>query len=198
MQKISFPMITYLEFFRGKKYKTGNIKGGGSASGQPAGFTLLELIVVIIIIGFMSAMIIPTIGGSINNLKLKTASKRVSAALRYARNQAVSQKKTYLATFDFEKNSLSLKKKVKESQEPEEEITKKPEIKTYYLPEGVKIEKVVANEEEVDSGLFHLIFFPYGGSSGGTITLTGNRDKTYNIEVDFITGLVKLIDDRSY
>ena len=40
------------------------------------GFTLLELLVVLVIISLMSALVAPKITGTMVNLKLKTASKK--------------------------------------------------------------------------------------------------------------------------
>ena len=70
------------------------------------GFTLLELIVVLMIIGLMSTLVVPKLVGPMGNLNLKTASQKISASLRYARSQAASEKTTYVALFDFDKNRL--------------------------------------------------------------------------------------------
>jgi general secretion pathway protein H len=71
-----------------------------------AGFTLLELIVVLMIIGLMSTLVVPKLVGPLADLNLKTASQKISASLRYARSQAASEKATYVALFDFDKNRL--------------------------------------------------------------------------------------------
>ncbi|PJC76387.1 MAG: hypothetical protein CO012_01370 [Syntrophobacterales bacterium CG_4_8_14_3_um_filter_49_14] len=70
------------------------------------GFTLLELIVVLIIISLMSALVVPKLAGPMSNLDLKTAAKKISASLRYVRSHAASEKTTYVALFDFDKNRL--------------------------------------------------------------------------------------------
>jgi general secretion pathway protein H len=70
------------------------------------GFTLLELIVVLVIISLMSALVVPKLAGPMSNLDLKTASQKISASLRYARSRAASEKTTYAAVFDFDKNRL--------------------------------------------------------------------------------------------
>jgi Tfp pilus assembly protein FimT len=155
---------------------------------------MLELLVVLLIISFMSALVAPTIGSSISNLKLKTVSKKISAALRYARNRAVFEKATYLITFDLDKNRLSVAKKVKELGGVKGSAD--PDSKIYDLPEGIKIQKAISYKEEVDSGLFQLVFYHNGSSSGGTIIIMETRGKYYNIEVDFITGIVKLNGDK--
>jgi len=171
------------------------------------GFTLLELLVVLVIISLMSVLVVPQLTGSLARMNLQTASKKISASLRYARSQAASEKITYVAIFDFEKDRLSIMTGQKASDLPVRDRTqtdetlkedlsngKEPVIrsKSYDFPDGVKLEKGVSGEDEIDSGLFEIAFFPTGSSSGGDVILTNDRGKRYKISVDFITGVVRL------
>lgn len=162
------------------------------------GFTLLELLVVLVIISLMSVLVVPQLTGSLARMNLQTASKKISASLRYARSQAASEKITYVAIFDFEKDRLS----IMTGQEAQTGETLKEDLgdgeepvirsKSYDLPDGVKLEKGVSGKDEIDSGLFQITFFPTGSSSGGDVILTNDRGKRYKISVDFITGVVRL------
>ena len=177
------------------------------------GFTLLELIVVLVIIGLMSALVVPKLAGPMSNLDLKTASKKISASLRYARSRAASEKITYVALFDFDKNRLviinsTIPPLVKGDfhinnreafdrtlvEPPDNEKDRPGGFKTYYLPDGVKLAKGVSREGDFNSGFFRIFFFPSGGSSGGEITVANERGRQYKINVDFITGIVLLLE----
>jgi general secretion pathway protein H len=174
------------------------------------GFTLLELIVVLIIIGLMSVLIVPKLVGPMANLDLKTASQKISASLRYARSQAASEKTTYVAMFDFEKNRLVIinlpSKKADFNINNREAVNKIPTelpnsekdgpggSKTYDLPGNVKLAKGTSRDGEFNSGFFQIFFFPSGGSSGGEITVANERGRQYRITVDFITGTVQLAE----
>jgi general secretion pathway protein H len=146
-----------------------------------------------------------------SNLDLKTASKKISASLRNVRSRAASEKTTYVALFDFDKNRLvvihstipplakgdfhvnnreTLDKTPVEP--PDNEQDQPGGLKTYNLPDGVKLVKGVSKEGDVNSGFFRIFFFPSGGSSGGEITVTNERGRQYKINVDFITGTVQL------
>ncbi len=172
------------------------------------GFTLLELIVVLVIISLMSALVVPRLVGPMSNLDLKTASQKISASLRYARSQAASEKTTYAALFDFDNNRLviinpapakgegsmnnqeAIEKMLEEQQDQEK--NRPGGLKTYKLPDGVKLAKGVSKEGDVNSGIFPVFFFPGGGSSGGEITLANEQGRLYKVTVDFITGTVQL------
>jgi general secretion pathway protein H len=172
------------------------------------GFTLLELIVVLVIISLMSALVVPKLAGPMSNLDLKTASKKISASLRYGRSHAASEKTTYVALFDFDKNRLAIinpplvkgdfrinnRAVVDEvSVEPPDKENDRPGgLTTYNLPDGVKLVRGVSRAGDVTSGFFRIFFFPSGGSSGGEITVANERGRQYKITVDFITGTVQL------
>lgn len=168
------------------------------------GFTLLELLVVLVIISLMSVLVVPQLTGSLGKMNLQTASKKISASLRYARSRAVSEKITYVAIFDFEKDRLSIMTGMTgmTGQEAQTGETLKEDLgdgeepvirsKSYDLPDGVKLEKAVSGEDEIDSGHFQIAFFPAGSSSGGDVILINDRGKQYKISVDFITGIVQL------
>jgi len=173
------------------------------------GFTLLELLVVLVIISIMAAFVGPRIAGSMSSLTLKTAAKKVAASLRYARSQATSESRPYFVLFDLDKGRLTIKfgqTATKEDKEKEAaeggqdpgasegmaDEAVKDRFKVYALPEGVRFDKVVSDKNEDTSDIFQIVFFPNGGSSGGEVLLENDRGRRYNISVDFVVGTVRL------
>jgi len=179
------------------------------------GFTLLELLVVLVIISIMAAFVGPRVAGSMSTLTLKTAAKKVAASLRYARSQATSESRPYFVLFDPDKGRLMIKAgrqvvsgdKEKEavedvqgdgkSEELSEDGSSHERAKVYALPEGVKFDKVVSDNNEASPGAFSIVFFPSGGSSGGEVLLENDRGRQYSIIVDFVVGTVRLEETGS-
>lgn len=162
------------------------------------GFTLMELLVVLIIISLMTVLVAPNLAGSLSGMNLKTAAKKISAALRYAQSRAISEKVTCTACFDFEKSMLFILTVAGSPDEIDPELSGKDTAKTekakaYCLPDGIRFEKCVSQKGEFDSGIFRIGFFPGGGNTGGDVILVDDREKKFKISVDFITGGVKLI-----
>lgn len=175
------------------------------------GLTLIELIVVLIIIGMITAMVVPRLIGSITRLDLTKTAKNISSALRHARSQAVSEQITYYAVFDFEKNKCFINAEKPGDDErvyPSNEsatggtqdapVSETSMVKFYALPESVKIEKAVRSDKETDSGLFSIEFYPAGNSSGGSVIFINEKERRFKLNVDPITGVVDIEDpDRS-
>jgi len=73
-----------------------------------AGFTLLELLVVLVLISALSAVAFPSIGRGMATLKLKTSSREIAATLRLARSSAVKERNVYRGGFNRGKNEIEL------------------------------------------------------------------------------------------
>jgi general secretion pathway protein H len=146
------------------------------------GFSLLELIVALVIIGLMSALVMPYLAGTLGHANLKTAAKTVAASLRYARSRAVSEQLAYVALFDTETRTLRIFS----------ETEKAAQAKAYHLPEGIYFEKARSAQGISESGLFRMMFYPSGASSGGEIILADAKNRQYAVRVHFITGVVEL------
>ncbi len=160
-----------------------------------AGFTLMELMVVMAIVAMISAFVGPRLAGSLTGLQTETAAKKLAGALRHARSQAVSHCQVWLAAADLDHQRLIvssgapgpdesladfLKRRWEEPQPPQ----------TYRPPETVRLEKLVVGEEDIYTGLAGIRFYPQGNASGGTLFIQGEDGDEYAVSVDFITGLV--------
>lgn len=175
------------------------------------GLTLIELIVVLIIIGMIAAMVVPRLIGSITRLDLTTTAKNISSALRNARSQAVSEQIIYYAVFDFEKNGcfIHAEKPIEDEKgypthesvtggTADSPISGASLVKSYFLPESIKIEKALRSDKQTDSGLFIIEFYPAGNSSGGSVILISEKEHRLKLNVDSITGVVNIEEpDRS-
>ena len=165
-----------------------------------AGFTLLELLVVLVIISVMVAFVGPRLAGSITNMNLKAVSKRIAASLRYARSQAISESRPYEAVFDLDKHLMIIRSSQTAQEDDQqgegtEPVSRPP--KSYKLPDDVRLEKAIWKDQEGDSGLFRILFVSNGGSSGGELLLRNDRGHRYRITVDVITGTVRVESDET-
>lgn len=84
---------------RPRSGNSGHATGPQPASRKRAGFTLIELMVVLGLIGVMSAVAVMVMPGALLSAKADSGGARVMSALRTAREQAIAQRRTVRITF---------------------------------------------------------------------------------------------------
>ena len=81
------------------------------------GFSLLELIVVLVLLSLSIALIAPSLSRFSKSVELKGAAKKVAAILRYYRSEAINKGKVYQVLFD--SNLMEVKVQPIESEDQE-------------------------------------------------------------------------------
>jgi len=64
------------------------------------GFTILDLLSVMVIVGIVAALSVPAFDEGIRKIKFKSAANEVMANLRFARSEAIAKKLQYGVYFD--------------------------------------------------------------------------------------------------
>ncbi|MBI2432720.1 MAG: GspH/FimT family pseudopilin [Candidatus Hydrogenedentes bacterium] len=72
------------------------------------GFTLLELVITLLILGIVAAMAVPLLASSLNESKLDGATSAVTTALEYARLKAMSNGRNFQVVFDTTNEDLTV------------------------------------------------------------------------------------------
>ncbi len=144
------------------------------------GFTLLELLIVIALMALITVVAAPNFGSTLRTLQTRSAVKKVSAVLRYARNQAVSTQESRQVIFNFADRRVTV----------QPEISPAPAKRVYQLPEKIKFYQARNELGKIYTDEFIFVFYPAGNSSGGEITISGKH--LYTIMVDFITGIAEV------
>lgn len=73
-----------------------------------AGFTLLEVLVVLVLVSVITAVVAPSVGTGVQTLRLQSAARHVAAALRLARARAIRRQEVYLVSFDRERGQVTI------------------------------------------------------------------------------------------
>ena len=88
-------------------HAAGRVTARGSVIGRRGGFTLVEILAVIVILGIASAIVIPQIGTR-DDMRVKAATRTLIADLIYAQNLAISTGQVVYVRFDVADNKYSL------------------------------------------------------------------------------------------
>jgi len=138
------------------------------------GFSLVEVILTLLILGILSAVILPRFGGQglLGNFALKTTSSQISSDMRFTRQLAITNSVNYLIQFDFAQKEYRI---YKETIAPENQVQDPRKIPT----------------DVSCSGTGEFTFSPLGSAlfSGNGLVLSSGG-KQYRITVEPPTGAV--------
>ncbi len=160
---------------------------------HPAGFTLLEMILVLAIVALASSMVAPAITSGIKSARLRTTCLKAGALMRQARNRAVAFKQTMVADIDGEAQRLTIHPFTGLREDRGRELRGRSVI-SYPLPQGISIgEMRIGGEEARDEVTQSVIFFyPDGRSTGAQILFHDDRGRALRLLVDRITGSAEI------
>ena len=88
------------------KATTPTSTAGSKPAREIGGFTLVELLVVLVIISLMLALVGTSISRNVTGAEMRTAAHKVAANLRYTRTQAILQKSEQVFLVDTENRSF--------------------------------------------------------------------------------------------
>ena len=139
------------------------------------GFTLLELILVMVIISTVLAMAAPSLRGFFSSRKIHDAASNILSMIRYARTQAITDGRTYRLNFDYDRGVYWLTSNAQGAFD----VLNSEFGREFLLPDDttVKIEK----DDDKNGTEEYIDFFPQGMAETGTITLTDRRGDVIEI-----------------
>jgi len=138
------------------------------------GFTLIELMAVILLIAIAMTIISVSFSKSLQAAKIRGASRDLVAALRYTRGQAIVKGQSQALVLDLDKNTYTA-----------------PGKSAKELPKGMALRLTTADIEQTGANSGGIRFFPDGSSTGGHISvLQGQRE--WRINVAWLTGDIEL------
>ena len=149
----------------------------GSSLRAHRGVTLLELLIVLMLMGLIAALVIPTFGSGASTTELKSAARQLAAGLRAARSQAIAQRAESFLVLDLPARAFSVP----------------PDAEVHRLPDRVELKLFTAQKDLVSEQVGAIRFFPDGGSNGGRITVASGGRK-FDVDIDWLTGRVAILD----
>jgi general secretion pathway protein H len=142
----------------------------------PAGFTLIEVIVVIAILGFALVLVIGYGSPVSRGLDLRGSAAMLASGLRLTRSEAILHDKA--ATFDLDLAG----RRFRAAGGPVRQ-----------LPGRLAIELLTVAGERRKGNTGDIRFNPDGSSTGGRITIA-DRGHRMSVGIDWLTGRVSVVD----
>lgn len=142
---------------------------------RTGGFTLLEMLAVILLIGIAAAAVSVSVSQGLASARVNAASGELAAALRATRAQAIVRGQEQVFDVDTRKNTY-----------------RGADQRDVRLPQGMRLSITSAKEDQPDTTTGRIRFFPDGSSTGGHITLQRER-RRWQVNVSWLTGAVSVV-----
>ncbi len=146
---------------------------GKSASASQAGFTLLEMLVVLGLLGLIAAVSMPLLRGGAENGLIERTAARLAADLTTLRVAAIKQNTEAHLDIDLAVNRY----------------WGTPRLGLRPLPAGIPI--AVKDTGATAASLASIRFFPDGSSGGGRVII-GSGGQSRIVSIDRLTGLIRI------
>lgn len=149
------------------------------------GFTLLELIMVVVILGVITAMLAPNIDRISPKYSLRAGAREIASTVEYCRSQSALTGETYSLVYNMDEHQywVLLPVKLDEYGQPTEE-EREPVLPARIPPRGVKIAEVTTSDNESHSGgEIQVDFSPFGNTGSHIVLLQYEDDEKQKIWV---------------
>lgn len=175
------------------------------------GFTLIEIILVIMIVMLLGAIALPKIGSTMQHLRLRQGGREVASVMRLARDSAVVRNSPVEVIFMMKNKGADeyqlvllqddmerIKPTQRRSWHRGEGLLSIPGpewLRVRELPKDVCFSQISSSAPLTeDKRRPRIIFYPDGSATGGTICLQDTRDRAMSIEIYRATGLAHVED----
>lgn len=128
---------------------------------NPRGFTLVEILVVVVILGIASALVIPQIS-SRGDLRAAAGARMIMADLIYAQNRAIATQKPHYIKFEPDKKQYALYDDPAMSTPLVHPVQKEPYITRFETTGTLAVPDVKLKSVDFDDG--HVLVFDVLGS----------------------------------
>ena len=142
--------------------------------GRCGGFTLFEMLAVILLIGIAAAAVSVSVSQGLASARVSAASGELAAAMRATRAQAIVKGQSENFDVDIRAGTY-----------------RGAGGREVALPKGMTVSITSAKEDQVNPSTGRIRFFPDGSPTGGHVTLTQGK-RTWQVDVAWLTGAVSV------
>ena len=144
------------------------------------GYTLIEVVVVLLVVAVAAGVIAPSIGRSVESLRFRAEVAGIGSFLRSARERAITQNLPYEVAIDLDKRALSMRA-----------VGSSPE----QGPGGILATKQLSPQLLITPDppdVRTVGFSPQGLSTGGRLRVDSPGISSYVVTIDALTGQVSV------
>ena len=154
------------------------------------GFTLVELVMVILVISIVTTVAMPRVGGMLDRQTMRRTVNAVRGMVRFVQARAALTKRVYRLTFDFEQQTMSACYLM----DGDCQVEHSRELRAYTFPPSARLIDVVdAEGEKMREGEAVTHFHPTGVAEPSMIHLGDIGQDQMTVIIAPLGGRVKVL-----
>jgi general secretion pathway protein H len=149
-----------------------------TSSGSELGFSLIELMIVLVIVGIGASLVLPSLDKGFDSLQIRQTALGIAAVARSLRTRSMKEQIPFRLVVSSDDGSY--------------QVFGQSRI---LFPKGVQVS--VEGGEPVREGVRHFVFFPNGRMVGGEILVSSHdQGGAYTVRLDKISGKVLVMRSK--
>jgi general secretion pathway protein H len=161
-------------------------RAGSDNSGASAGFTLLELIMVVLVMALAVGISYTALTHGTAIFQLRSAGRDVLNTFRYAREKAITEQQRLKIVVDKEAQTVVFSDEFGDG------------ARALVMPHHVRIEKVMLEGHELVQEPLAVHFLPNGSSENAEIVLVSDSGSVLRIVTDPVTGGARVFTGQGW
>jgi prepilin-type N-terminal cleavage/methylation domain-containing protein len=159
------------------------------------GYTLIEVLVVITLLGIAGALVVPSLGQT-NVLRVQAAVRSIVSDINFAQSDALARQRSRAVLFDVENNIYSVLEVHGATLNPQTDTIQMTNLNLHHIYHDTRL--VAAAFDGTNALVFDELGGPVAGpgssnpGAGGSITVTGSGAE-FRINVEAYTGRVSVV-----
>ncbi len=167
-------------------------------AGRQAGFTFLELILVMAVIGILFSISLMSLKGMTPKYRLRSSARALGSTIEQTRLMAVSRAEWIGIHYVFDPPPTAADAEprpyyqiIAPGEYQDQPLEERPLLSKQELPPGVDFRHILlASNQAIDVGTWDILFSPNGNTGSHIVVLDGDEERVQSLKFNAITGLI--------
>ncbi|MAF65434.1 MAG: hypothetical protein CMJ84_07235 [Planctomycetes bacterium] len=162
------------------------------AASARSGFSLVELLAVVVVIGLIAGLVAVEWNAILPRARINSEVHKIAAAIHGARSEAIARNAVWRLYYDLDGNGYEVSTPFRAGGGLAQRIEERMSLGTVGLPAGIEITRVTIDGVDYREGKVFVSFDPLGSATDHSITIAQPQyEAVYTIEVLPLTGLIR-------
>jgi prepilin-type N-terminal cleavage/methylation domain-containing protein len=163
-----------------------------SLRANPSGFTMIELIVVVTILGLLASVVVPNLDGISPKYRLRSAARTIGQNIGWARSLGGGVGDEYVLRYDLGESTFSIILPPGIDEDPDLDVDMRETMGVQTLPEGIVISKILHPDGMSDEyGIVDIVLDEYGTTGSHIAVVRNEEDTTIAVYFEAIIGSIQ-------